>query len=172
MYLKSIMAGALLFAASITNASALVWDFSFADLAGDTASGQLVTGNVGSPYQITGISGTFDGQTITGLDGAYAGADNDLYVPGPYVSYAGLSFDLGSGLYSQVNVWWDNSSNYWLDLNPPDAAGSGPDAGPLTSFTVTATPLPSTWTMLLIGLAGLGFVGYRQSKQAALPAAA
>ena len=36
---------------------------------------------------------------------------------------------------------------------------------------VVTTPLPSTWTMMLFGLAGLGFVGYRQSKKAALPAA-
>jgi len=30
---------------------------------------------------------------------------------------------------------------------------------------VTQTPLPSTWTMMLIGLAGLGFVAYRRQKQ-------
>jgi hypothetical protein len=38
---------------------------------------------------------------------------------------------------------------------------------PLTSSQIigTATPLPSTWTLMLIGLAGLGFVGYRQRKQ-------
>ena len=33
-----------------------------------------------------------------------------------------------------------------------------------------STPLPSTWTMMLIGLGGLGFAGYRQSKKSALPA--
>jgi hypothetical protein len=33
-----------------------------------------------------------------------------------------------------------------------------------------ATPLPPTWTMMLIGLAGLGFVAYRRQKQtSALP---
>lgn len=30
---------------------------------------------------------------------------------------------------------------------------------------VTATPLPSTWTMMLLGLAGLGFFAYRGSKK-------
>jgi hypothetical protein len=33
------------------------------------------------------------------------------------------------------------------------------------------TPLPGTWTTMLIGLAGLGFVGYRHSKKLALLAA-
>ena len=31
---------------------------------------------------------------------------------------------------------------------------------------VSATPLPSTWTMMLIGFAGLGFFSYRDSKKA------
>jgi hypothetical protein len=33
-------------------------------------------------------------------------------------------------------------------------------------WTTSVTPLPSTWTMLLIGLVGLGFVGYRNRKNA------
>ena len=30
---------------------------------------------------------------------------------------------------------------------------------------VSATPLPPSWTMMLIGLAGFGFVAYRRQKQ-------
>jgi hypothetical protein len=30
---------------------------------------------------------------------------------------------------------------------------------------INATPLPATWTMMLIGLAGLGFFAYRRQKQ-------
>jgi PEP-CTERM motif len=29
-----------------------------------------------------------------------------------------------------------------------------------------AVPEPSTWAMLLLGFAGLGYVGYRQAKRA------
>jgi hypothetical protein len=32
------------------------------------------------------------------------------------------------------------------------------------SASVTATPLPSTWTMMLAGLGGLGFFAYRATK--------
>jgi hypothetical protein len=31
--------------------------------------------------------------------------------------------------------------------------------------TLTATPLPSTWTMLIAGFLGLGFFAYRGSKK-------
>ena len=30
---------------------------------------------------------------------------------------------------------------------------------------LTATPLPSTWTMLIAGFAGLGFAAYRGTKK-------
>jgi hypothetical protein len=172
MFKKALLAGGLLIAASATNASAsILWDFSFADAGGDVASGQFITGNVGSPYQVTGISGVFDGQTIISLDGGYGGPDNELFVPPAYVDSAGISFDLGAGPISQVNVWW-NGAQYELDLNPPDSAGSGPDAGPLTSFTVTETPLPSTWTMLLIGFSALGFFAFQGTKSRSAIAAA
>jgi hypothetical protein len=38
---------------------------------------------------------------------------------------------------------------------------------------LTSVPEPSTWTMMLAGLAGLGFAGWRKAKsgQAALSAA-
>ncbi|HLH96519.1 MAG TPA: PEP-CTERM sorting domain-containing protein [Xanthobacteraceae bacterium] len=39
------------------------------------------------------------------------------------------------------------------------------------AFAAT-TPLPSAWTMMLIGLVGLGFVGFRRRRGSALPAAA
>jgi hypothetical protein len=43
----------------------------------------------------------------------------------------------------------------------------------LGSVTPGATPLPSTWTMLIAGFVGLGFLAYRGTKKntAALAAA-
>ena len=37
-----------------------------------------------------------------------------------------------------------------------------PEPGVVTPFT--GTPEPSTWAMMLIGFAGLGFAGYRKIK--------
>lgn len=40
------------------------------------------------------------------------------------------------------------------------------------TITVTAIPEPSTWAMLLLGFAGVGFVAYRQTKKGFMLAAA
>jgi hypothetical protein len=42
----------------------------------------------------------------------------------------------------------------------------------VTTTSVSATPLPSTWTMLLIGLAGLGIIAYRRQRESAALTAA
>ena len=63
---------------------------------GVSGSGQFLTGPLGSPYQILGITGTANGDTITGLSG-YAGADNWLYFPTqPYVDYSGILLSTAS----------------------------------------------------------------------------
>jgi hypothetical protein len=35
--------------------------------------------------------------------------------------------------------------------------------------SVAPTPLPASWTMMLIGLAGLGFFGFRRRNRSAMP---
>jgi hypothetical protein len=54
-------------------------------------------------------------------------------------------------------------------------------AGPLNSFELDLAPAPtplsgipepSTWAMLLLGFAGLGFVGYRRAKRGSASLAA
>jgi hypothetical protein len=45
------------------------------------------------------------------------------------------------------------------------AVGTVDLAGP-----VAAVPEPSTWTMMILGFAGLGFLGYRRSRKSALAA--
>jgi hypothetical protein len=69
------------------------------------------------------------------------------------------------------SMWYGSPSSFVIDNSY--AIDTGASTNTLAAqFNVSATPLPSTWTMMLIGLAGFGFVGYRQSKKAALPAAA
>jgi hypothetical protein len=51
-----------------------------------------------------------------------------------------------------------------------DIIGSGEYHGGLYAFLLRpvsafAAPEPSTWPMLLIGFAGLGFAGYRRAKK-------
>jgi len=51
-----------------------------------------------------------------------------------------------------------------------ELTGQGPIGGVDAAFEtqVAVTPLPSTWTMMLIGLAGFGFVAYRRKSKPAL----
>jgi hypothetical protein len=43
-------------------------------------------------------------------------------------------------------------------------------SGEIRGFLAPAVPEPSTWAMLLIGFAGIGFAGYRNSRRATAPA--
>src|ERR1700722_994586 len=44
---------------------------------------------------------------------------------------------------------------------------TGADTGTTSAFTLVAVPEPSTWAMMLLALATLGYAGYRRARQAA-----
>ena len=64
-----------------------------------------------------------------------------------------------------------------LYLGLPDALGFNNPPGYYNDNTgfftvdVSATPLPSTWTMLIVGFAGLGFIAHRAGKKKILATA-
>jgi len=67
----------------------------------------------------------------------------------------------------------DVSRAYSLDGSSCADTCSSSDLGALvTEFNAAATPLPSTWTMLIAGFLGLGFFAYRGSKKSAATMAA
>jgi PEP-CTERM motif len=144
-------------------AHATTFDFSVSSIGvpGDIASGTF-TGNETSSgiYTLTGITGTFDGVNITGLTG-YANADNELFYPSqPFVDFNGISFQTAS--LGAINLF--SNSGYFEVKSTVDSVGYYFSGTPI-SLAVSATPLPSTWTMMLIGLAGFGFVAYRRKAK-------
>jgi hypothetical protein len=61
------------------------------------------------------------------------------------------------------------NSNYNTFAAPTFAGGAGAEIG--LQISAAATPEPSTWVMMGLGFAGLGFAGWRaQRKTAALAA--
>jgi hypothetical protein len=89
---------------------------------------------------------------VFGVDGA----DGILNVPGIYNSNSPLS----------ATEIWDNTSLSGMGLAPGTYVytwGSGADADTLT-VNISAVPEPSTWTMMILGFCGLGFLAYRQKN--------
>jgi PEP-CTERM motif len=105
----------------------------------------------------------------------------------------GISFTINSSSFSQWNVLLQNGQfnnlglssavNYAvLDMNVLDTYGGGTydiqrtQNDPLvgsTTYTITgpivaAVPEPSTWAMLILGFAGVGFMAYRRKLKPAL----
>jgi hypothetical protein len=143
-------------------AQAKVWDFSYSG-GGETGSGTFITGDVGSPYMITSITGTADGSAITGLS-SYAGADQLLYIGGPYYAdYSGISFATAAAIDYNLTNYPDGFNNITNSAVNP---GGVPCCTVSIDMGVAAVPEPATWAMMLLGFAGLGFAGHRKSREA------
>jgi hypothetical protein len=61
----------------------------------------------------------------------------------------------------------NNSAGFMAAVDVLGPKGTGEVAG---TGTLSAVPEPSTWAMMLIGFAGLGFAGYRQRRKLAVAA--
>jgi PEP-CTERM motif len=64
--------------------------------------------------------------------------------------------------WTRDNISPNNLEPDWLRVGT-DIVGAGAFNA---AFSLSAAPEPSTWAMLLLGFAGLGFAGYRQARKA------
>ena len=169
------------------SANAAVYDFDFSTTDSlFTATGSITT--AGAPdavggYDILSISGTLSGPgggTIALVPNpaqpyptytASFGYDN-VYYPGAaqLVDLTGILFTAGGYDYNLFSY----GSAYYLSSNNPAGVYSPGEAitfsDPVQS--ATAAPEPSTWAMMLLGLAGLGLAARRQARgRKAAPAA-
>lgn len=174
---KWALIAALGFAPAGAHAAIYDFDFSTTDSL-FTATGSITTADtldaVGG-YDILSISGTLSGPgggtialepnpsqpfpTYT----ANFGYDN-VYFPGAAeeVDLTGILFSAGGYDY---NLYAYGSSYYLLSDNPAGVSSPGEAitfSDPIQS--ATAAPEPSTWAMMLIGLAGLGLAARRQAR--------
>ena len=194
-----IMASGLMPLTSVAMAS--TYSFSFTHTAdGVTASGTLVV-NGGVATGGTGtLTGGADPGSLTLMTESSPGSAGFITDPagcsgGPCFSYRfgggdlivdnfvpldvnGLLFGIGSpvaphyhdnpGYLAGFNIWYNGGDSYTAALFQDNGSQNEYNG----SFTLTATPLPATWTMMLIGLAGLGFIAYRQRRTVSSPAGA
>jgi hypothetical protein len=87
------------------------------------------------------------GLTSAPTAGAYVGADINAALGN--ADFSSGTFQLSLGVNSITGTW----------LAGPNANGSGD-----FDFIASSVPEPSTWAMMVLGFAGLGFAGYRKSR--------
>ena len=165
----------------VSTANATVYKFAFESFDAElTAAGQITVNAAG---EVTGVSGMISGlanQTISAVtpnpnfsstayspDGSFI-YDNLYHASGMPFDVDGLLFVTAQDPGGYWNLWGNSPGNYSLW----ESAGSYnypiEESG---NLSVTATPEPSIWAMLLIGFTGLGFAGYRSTKRTAAAAA-
>jgi hypothetical protein len=171
----------ILLAASLTlltsaSAKADILAFSYTGIANSTisGSGEFVTDNSNPANILPGQGGgteTYMGVTenITGLSN-YGSADNQTTFPNaPYLTFSGVSFTTTGDAF---NIGWDAATNEYeiaqMSTNPSGFAPGLPGGINLTITDLTAAvPEPSTWAMMILGFAGVGFMAYRRKNQMA-----
>jgi PEP-CTERM motif-containing protein len=195
MKILPLVAGILMTAAVVApqNANALAFFFSFTNDVGNVSG--TVTGEVFGLTNNSTSSATLV-ELLSWPSGLVPSANQSFYVPPINVtSWATQDINTFTVLDGQVTSgsFHADNSNSVSDLDRlylnAGTCTSGPSCSFLslgsndgqyvwhgvdgTTFTtaISAVPEPSTWAMLLIGFAGVGFMAYRRKAKPALMAA-
>jgi hypothetical protein len=154
--------GAIFLVTIAVPARAMTFDFSISS-ASDVGSGTFTASQISSGvYQVTGITGTFDGAPITGLSN-YANADNELFFPAqPSVDFQGISFVTSLASLGAVNLF--SNSGYFEVKSIVDPVGYYFNGTPI-SLNVTATPLPDALPLFATGLGLIGLLAWWRRRE-------
>ena len=143
--------------ASSASADVYLWSFSNATDNGsgtfDTAAPWTLAG-----VAITGFTGSIDGNVITALS-PYAASDNMLYSDPPHISQGGISLVTSLDTYNFEDYLGTRLIKQSVDANGFVTSGVE------ITLSIAAVPEPSTWAMMILGFAGIGFMAYRRRGQ-------
>lgn len=120
-----------------------------------------------------GISFTLN-DILVSANGSPAGTDGFTFYNqlGDGGGLTDNTYFTGSGIFAnQLYIGTEASPTFALGTYQGTYTGDrgvDPDA----TIVISSTPLPSTWLMLLSGLVGLGFLGYREAKKSSVVATA
>ena len=157
-------------------ANATVYHFTF-DSPSESITGQLTVDT--SDNEVTNITGTLSGVINDTINGFIANPSfpNPVALPGDAFIYDNVFYPGQDSLVDQYgfvfttagnpggywNLWSDASGDY--SLYESNRAGDYPITISGGNLDPTAVPEPSTWLMMLIGLAGVGSAAYRRSRK-------
>ena len=177
-----LIATCALFAATTTvPAAAAVYDFSYTGaLSGNLVITTSDTLDAVGGFDITSVSGTFGGLGITGLfsnpNQPFASStgtftwDNVLFPSGVQAfDRFGIAFTTAGGTFNIFDAIADGANTdaaapYGLIVGETGVETFG------TGTIAAAVPEPSTWAMMILGFAGVGYMTYRRQRTAALAA--
>jgi hypothetical protein len=161
-------------------ASAAMWDsFTFEGL---PAGGETITATLSFPGALTGssfgIASLEEGsQTEFNGNSELMASTGEFFNTTTQPSSIPLSFEVANGspiiVFAELLGEVDGVSGVadfgdppMLSLTLPNGASVTTASGVFDNFVSATVPEPSTWAMMLLGFAGLGYVGYRTSRKA------
>ena len=128
-----------------------------------TTSDRTFVSNGFNAQTITGITGTFNGSSITSLIAGLFGSNNIYYTSGPsFVDGSGLGFGTAAG--NSVNLFYQSSASSYR-INTLNPFGSTFVSASSSQVAAAAVPEPATWAMMLVGFAGIGLAARRRSRR-------
>jgi hypothetical protein len=148
-------------------------------------SGVVTTSAGGTDATATaGIGGSYGAPNLaacsstascpTGESASASASDVAYYVPTGVVAYINLVASGGSGENAGGTGVYSALADPMITIDPTFLANN-PGTYTLvfsSNINPNGIPEPSTWAMMLVGFAGLGFAGYRASRKSVAPAAA
>ena len=152
---------AMLALLSTGNAHALTYDVTLNPTLGSEAGTGTFT--INGPVANSGISTFTEGGGLTSLNLSIGGGSftlaNDLFSASVTFNNGSLISILYVGLSNGISM---SLGTFGLNYAFSDLFHPGNDsAGSISATSTAATPLPSTWGMMILGLGVLGFMGYR-----------
>jgi hypothetical protein len=135
-----------------------------------TASNQI-TGDVALAITGNTISVTMNGQVqLFELESTFTGIGGSTFMISNSVDSAtGLMSGVNLDLFSNFTPNSVDFATFYLGFQP---GTSVTQTETLTFASVSAVPEPSTWAMMILGFAGIGFMTYRRSRKSSLTLAA